>query len=144
MSTCRSTPFSTRLLAWVAGGAFVLATNYCLCEALSRHTHQDALGASHQHAPVGHHDEKVPASHTQSDPCCSTLQAVVTPQTGVMLSGASGPFFQDVPLLVVAHVKYADLSLAPSGLSPPARVPTPARPFYRTAFASHAPPGSLA
>ena len=133
---------SSRFLAYVASASFLLATNYCLCEVFAGgSSHAEA---SHQHAPSGHHEDGAPSSDAQDDPCCSTLQAIVTPQAPVRLSGASQSFFHDVALLVVNGVTFADLSLAPHGLSPPARAPTPSRPIYHTTFASHAPPVCLA
>jgi len=139
MHRFRSAKLSVRFLTGVMGGAFLLATNYCICEAFS-HTHTDS---SHQHSSSGHRDESTPTPEQGYDPCCTTLQAIVTPQASLLLAGTWQPFFQHATLPVVDDVRSADLSLAPSGLSPPARAPTPSRPFYRTIFASHAPPAHL-
>lgn len=127
------------LTAWIAGGAFLLASNYCAGEAFSSsHGHTDS---SHQHAPASHHDES--SSNHEDDPCCATLQAVVTPHSTLL---AAGPqlLFQEVPLQAAQIVRLIDLSFAPTGLSPPARAPAPSRPFYRTTYANHAPPVCLA
>jgi len=129
-----------RLLAGIVGGAFFLAVNYCACEAVA-HEHPDQA-SSHQHAPAGHHDES--PSNEEYNPCCTNLQAIVTPQLSLHLATISHQLFQAIALPVADAVSLADLSLAPSGLSPPAREPTTPRPFYRTTFASHAPPVSLA
>ena len=134
-------PQSMRLFAWIAAGAFVLAANYCICEAFSSDAHEKA---SHQHAPAGHHDEEPPASHTQSDPCCATLQAVLPTLSHLPLPLASHSLLSDLTVQSVDVLGLADLSFAPTGLSPPAREPTPARPFYRTTYANHAPPAHLA
>ncbi len=124
------------LTAWIAGGALLLASNYCVCEAFSsRHTDS----SHHQHAPTSSHHEESPSNH-EVDPCCSTLQAVVTPHSTFLLVAGPQLLFQEVPLETASIVRLVDLSLAPTGLSPPAREPTSARPFYRTTFASHAPP----
>ncbi len=126
-----------QLFPWfavVSALTFLCATNYCAVEAL-------AEGPIHHEGPSGHsHNEGVPTPKDQSDPCCSTLQAVVTPPFNLLIVAGPQPLFQEVPLQSPNGVRVADLSLAPSGLSPPARAPTPARPFYRTTFASHAPP----
>ena len=129
------------IVAWVVGGAFVVATHYCVCEALnSDHAHADR---SHEHAPGGHHDET--PSNNAYDPCCATLQAVVTPQASLLLfAPGSQTLFQEIPLQSNNVARFVDVPLAPSGLSPPAREPTPTQPFYRTTFASHAPPVCLA
>ena len=132
----------SRLVACDTGVAFLLATHYSVCEVFAGGAAQ--AEASHQPATFGLHDEGTPSSDTHADPCCATLQAIVTPSTSLVFAGASQPFFQDITLSVIAHVRFADLSSASSGLSPPARAPTPARPFYRTTFASHAPPVCLA
>ena len=133
---------SSRLLVWAVGAVFLLATRYCVCEAFAGgFSHAES---SHQHATPGRHDDGAPTSDTASDPCCATLQAIVTPQTTILLSAASQLLFRDVALPAVSRFDSANLSLAASGLSPPAREPTRSRPFYRTTFASHAPPVCLA
>ncbi|GEM_PF-5010848 len=131
---------SARLIAWIVVAVFVLATNYCAYETVTN-GHARADG-DYQRAPAGHHDESS-SSHDHAA-CCVTLQAVVTQQPSLLLAGASQPLLQEIPLQSVHLIRSVDLSLAPSGLSPPAREPTPARPFYRTTFANHAPPAYLA
>ena len=134
-------PQLMRPFAWIAAGAFLLAANYCICEAFSSDAHEEA---SHQHAPAGHHDEQAPASHTQSDPCCAAMQAATTPKVDFQL--ASSPAWQLQPLVLESSWITALLepSRTASGLSPSAREPTPTRPFYRTTYANHAPPVRLA
>ena len=139
MATSCARKQGVRVLAWVAGTAFLLATHYCICEAFS--SSRGHVDSSHQHAPASHHDES-PSNH-EDDPCCATLQAVVTPHSALLVAGPQ-LLFQEVPLQAANIVRLADLSFAPTGLSPPAREPTSARPFYRTTFASHAPPIHLA
>jgi hypothetical protein len=134
-------PQLMRPFAWIAAGAFLLAANYCICEAFSSDAHEEA---SHQHAPAGHHDEQAPASHTQSDPCCATLQAVLPTLGHLQLPLASHSLLSDLTVQSVDVPGFADLSFAPTGLSPPAREPTATRPFYRTTYANHAPPVRLA
>lgn len=129
---------SSRPLVWVVGAAFLLATNYCLSEAFAAsHTPSES---SHHQAPSGHHDEGSPASGTQDDPCCTALQAILTPQPSLQLAATTHQLFQAMAVQAADAVRCADRSLAPSGLSPPPREPTPTRPFYRTTFANHAPP----
>lgn len=131
---------SVRLRAGVVVGAFVFATNYCVLETFSSDSARTE--STHQHTPADHHEES--PSNNDYDPCCATLQAVVTQQPSLLLAGASQPLLQKIPLQSADITRSLDFSLAPSGLSPPVREPTSARPFYRTAFASHAPPAFLA
>ncbi|MDP3702922.1 MAG: hypothetical protein Q8R78_00815, partial [Candidatus Omnitrophota bacterium] len=96
-------------LAWVAGGAFVFATLYCICEAIGANVaHAED---SHQHAPAGHHEES--SSNNEYDPCCATLQAVVTPQASLFLAGTSQLLFQEVPLRAATTTRRVDLSFVP-------------------------------
>ena len=129
-------------IAAVAAFAFLLAINYCVCEAFSAdHTHSEH---SQQHSSSGDHDEDGPASNNQSDPCCATLQAVVSSSgTPQVLSSTPTlvPFSASLNSEVTPHTQ---LAYAPSGLSPPVEAPPPRLPFYRTTYANHAPPVRLA
>jgi len=126
-------------IAAVAAFAFLLANNYCVCEAFSgEHSHAENAD---QHAAASHHDES--SSNNAYDPCCSTLQAIGTSQAALILDGPAQLFFH---VIRPQHLQLAsiELPLTASGLSPPAREPTPVQPFYRTTFANHAPPIYLA
>ncbi|MBI3996455.1 MAG: hypothetical protein HY352_02225 [Candidatus Omnitrophica bacterium] len=126
---------SIRLSAWIVGGALLMATNYCAYEAFSGgHAH---VNDTHQHAPVDHHDE---SPSRANDSCCSTLHAVVIPQFTLLLARGSPLLRQAMSLQAIPLVGFIDLSAIPNNLSPPAHEPIPARPFYRTTFANHAPP----
>ena len=137
--TTRRAEYRKRFMAWIAVGcsvAFVGASNYCNLEAVAAHP------AGHQHdeessTPAHHHEEGAGV-------CCSAMQAITTSKFDCHL--ASSPAWQLPPLALqsVWLVSFLEPSRTTSGLSPPAREPTPARPFYRTAFASHAPPVCLA
>ncbi len=133
---------SVRLLAGVAAGAFVFAATACVREAFSSDSARIESAHQDTRAPAGSH-KKSPANHDH-DPCCATLRTVVTQHPGLLLAGASQPLLQRIPLPSAYLIRSVDLSFAPSGLSPPAREPIPVRLFYRTTFASHAPPAFLA
>lgn len=129
-------------VAVVAAFAFLFAINYCACEAFSAdHAHS---GPSQQHSPTGHHDEHAPTSQDQSDPCCATLQAVVLSPGTLQVASSTPTVLPSVVSRGAAITLRTQLVAVPSGLSPPVREPTPARPFYRTTFANHAPPARLA
>ena len=128
--------------------AFLGATNYCNVEAFaeqssSHHDTHQAASANH------HHDEKTPspAQHHDTDcsvTCCSAMQAVVVPQQQYRLAASLTWHLQDLALESQWLASFVEPSRTASGLSPPAREPTPAKPFYRTTFANHAPPICLA
>ena len=129
---------------WIAMGCcvtFLLATSYCSVEALLTHSAQDEHASHHQ--PTDHHDEdsRTP-SHDQATTCCVTLQAVLASKVEFSLyrvAGIPSVDFESLrPATLIALSRFAH------GLSPPTREPPPARPFYRTTFASHAPPVQLA
>ena len=110
-------------LPWIAGFsvlAFFLAINFCSAEALIPHAHDDA------------------------SLCCNTIQAIAASKLNVQLPPLTKW------LLVSLDVKSLGTSLLvesaglASGLSPPPRTAIPALPFYRTAYASLAPPAHLA
>ena len=129
-------------IAAVAAFAFLLAINYCVCEAFS--TDHAQSESSQQHSPSGHHDESGPASNNQSDSCCATLQAVVF-SPGTPQSASSTPtLLRSIVSLGADMPLRTQLTAVPNGLSPPIREPTAPRPFYRTTYANHAPPVRLA
>lgn len=137
---------SNRLLipgiAAVAAFAFLLASNYCVSEAFTgEHAHPES---SHQHTSTGHHDDKTPTSQDQSDPCCSTLLAAVSSPGIFQIASSTPTLLTFLASLGAEVVLRTQLTTVPSGLSPPAQAPPPRLPFYRTAFASHAPPVCLA
>jgi len=133
--------------AVVCSVAFFGASNYCNLEAFTAHS---AHGESSHHAAAPtHHDEEsssAPVNHheDESAACCAAMQAVTTPKADFYLTSSSA--WQLHPLVVESSwiTSLLEPSRTASGLSPPVREPPPARPFYRTTFASHAPPAYLA
>ena len=127
--------------AIVVSFTFLTATNYCSLEAFAEH-----VESSH------HHEEASPRSHDEGssipdhdqDSCCATLQAIVTPTTNLHLVHPSAAALSFLALSTSGTTTLIDVAHVASGLSPPAREPTPTVPFYRTTFASHAPPIFLA
>ena len=116
-------------LACLCSVAFLLANQYCALEAFAEH--------HDEHAPAvpGHHDEAVQ--------CCAVMQAVVASRANLHV--ASSPAWQLHPLAFESvFVSVFEPTYAASGLSPPTQESPPAKPFYRTTFASHAPPVHLA
>jgi hypothetical protein len=141
----RSLPRNRRVitgLAAVAALAFAVSMHYCVCETFAG-SHPQA-DASHQHDPSSHHDTEHSSPGSQSDPCCSTLLAITTPRENFNLVGSSAPVLQARLLHTPSLTPLVELSMAPTGLSPPPRAPTPRLPFYRTTYANHAPPVRLA
>ena len=132
--------------AIVCAIAFVWASNYCNVEAFSSH-HSDDHSA-HQTADPAHHDDgsSTPGQHHEEDAdfCCTTIQAVVASRLDFSLSKASTPLLHALPLQSFWSEALPVPSRTASGLSPPPQELPPARPFYRTTFASHAPPIYLA
>ena len=129
-------------IAAVAAFAFLLAINYCVCEAFSAdRAHSEP---SQQHSPAGHHDDNAPASQDQSDPCCATLQAVASSTRTPQVASFTLSSFPFVVLLGSEIAPRTQRAAVHSGLSPPAREPPAQALFYRTTFASHAPPARLA
>ena len=138
-----------RKLAWfmwvspVAALALFFAVNYCNVEALVPHAHSDA---SHQPMASSHHhdEDTAPYHHADTAACCETIQAVTASTLAIQLRPMS-------PWMLVAcdgESVWSDALIESPGLasgrSPPARAPTPKLLFYRTTFASHAPPVPLA
>lgn len=125
---------------------FIGAVNYCNIEVFAAHPaqHHDA----HQSTSTEHHDEdsSAPTHHRDesSVSCCAAMQALAASKSDFNL--ASSPAWQLQPLALQSSwlASFLEPSRTASGLSPPAREPTPARPFYRTTYASLAPPVRLA
>lgn len=133
-------------LALVCSVGFLGAAQHCTLEAFASHP-TEHHGAQHVSAGAQPHEESsAPAQHDQecTVSCCAAMQAVVTSTIDWQ------PAWHPAGHLRLAVLRSpqleASLKLARtmSGLSPPPREPTPARPFYRTTFASHAPPVVLA
>jgi len=126
--------------------AFFGAVNYCTIEAFAAHPaqHHDA----HQSASTDHHDEEssTPTHHhdENSASCCAAMQALATSRSDFNLASSPAWHLQPLPLQSSWTTALLEPSRTASGLSPPAREPTPARPFYRTTYASLAPPVRLA
>lgn len=140
-----------RVRAWVAGVcsvAFVGAVNYCDLEAFAAcPAHTD--DSHHAAEPAHHHGESpaTPASHHEQESltCCAAMQAVTAPKVAFQL--ASSPAWRLQPLVLGSSwiTSLLEPSRPASGVSPPTREPPPpARPFYRTTYANHAPPVCLA
>ena len=128
-------------LAFFCSVAFLLASQYCALESFAaphEHSGHDAAEHHDEHSPAipGHHDKAVQ--------CCASIQAVVASRAN--LNVASSPAWQLHPLALksVLLVSIFEPARTTSGLSPPTQESPPARPFYRTTSAGHAPPVSLA
>ena len=136
----------SRWLPIVCSVAFLGAINYCTLEALAAHPAQSH--DSHPSASTKHHDDEssTPAHHHDQDSvsCCLAMQAVVTSK--IPFHPTSNLAGQLHPWVLQSAWPGSRLenTCTANGLSPPTREPTPARPFYRTTFASHAPPVYLA
>lgn len=150
MITCRRGTRRNSIRAWFAilcSVAFFGASHYCNLEAFAAHP---AHSESARHAASSaHHDDEsssTPADHHEDESvaCCAAMQAVTTPKVDFHL--ASSPAWPLHPLALESSLipSLLEPSRTPSGLRPPAREPPPVRPFYRTTFANHAPPASLA
>ena len=133
---------SLPLIAGFSALAFFFAINYCNAEALIPHAHADQ---SSQHASSeDQHDHHTTPAHDDASLCCNTIQAIAASKLNIQLP----PLTQW--LLVSLDVKSLGTSLLvesaglTSGLSPPPRPAFPALPFYRTTYASLAPPAPLA
>ena len=137
---------STSEIAVVCSFAFLAASNYCNLEAFAEPTHHHP--SSHQSASAEHHEDGASTPSNQHEEhsvfCCSAMQAVVASRLSYQL--ASSSVWQLHPLILesVWLVSVFAPTRTASGLSPPTQESPPARPFYRTTFASHAPPVSLA
>ena len=131
--------------AVVCAIAFLGASNYCNVEAFA--AHPTPRQEAHHSATAEHHDEQstTPAHHHDdgSLACCSAIQAITASKFEFRLASAFAWQFHPPAPQSSWFASVPEPSRTASGLSPPAREPTPARPFYRTTFASHAPPVSL-
>lgn len=134
----------TQVCAWIAMVAFSVAINYCAWEAFATPPAQNE--SSHHHETSDHHPEgeHPTESHDEVAGCCETLQAIITSKldttAGVVVTQPlDHPRFNVRPL-----VSLLESSCSTSGRPYPAREPPQERPFYRTTFASHAPPAFLA
>jgi len=129
-------------ITMAAATSFLLAANYCACEALTG-SHPHSAGAHHHQQAAGHHHrEDGHSSDGRADPCCSMLRAITTPSANLLVATFSPTLFRDCAAEVVQPIGWSALTHASTGLSPPARAPTPHLPFYRTTFAGRAPPSS--
>ena len=129
--------------AIVTAFVFFAASNYCNVEALIPHAchgeaadHHEMAAAEHDHdahdeQPAHHHDETASA-------CCKTIQAVVA--TPAQLSLHTVWLAHALPTESLWTGSLVESLRLASGLSPPSREPPSKLPFYRTVFASHAPP----
>jgi hypothetical protein len=125
-------------IAALAAFAFLLAINYCVCEAFSAdHAHNEP---AQQHSPAGHHDDHIPTSEDQANPCCATLQAVIFSRGILQVASSTPTLLPSIASLGVEITLRTQLATVPSGLSPPAQALPPRLPFYRTTYANHAPP----
>ncbi len=138
-----------RITAWyavVCSIAFLGASNYCnleACTAHSTHAHDAQHAATAQphdedsSTPAHHHDEN-------STICCSAMQAIAASTFDFHLASRPAWPFHSPTLQSSWLASLLKPSRTASGLSPPAREPTPANSFYRTTYANHAPPVHLA
>ena len=124
---------------------FFAASNYCNVEALIPHACHSEAADHHEMATAEHdhdaHDEQSAPHHDETAAaCCKAIQAVVATPTHINLHTIRLAHALPMGSLWTGSL-VEPLRLA-SGLSPPSREPPPKLPFYRTAFASHAPPAS--
>lgn len=131
-------------IALVAGVTFWAATNYCLLEALTTHpVHNE----NSHHSDQDHYPNKgLPRSGADEDLCCATLQALLPSKEEPHFSSLTG-FLSNalaLPALRPAALTFTNPSRIASGLSPPTPETVPRPAFYRSVFASHAPPVFLA
>jgi hypothetical protein len=153
----RTTPMTMRrragrqqhISAWgavVCSVAFFGAGNYCTLEAFAAQPSQ-ACETPHAAIPE-HHDEgpSAPTHHSDAGAvaCCSAMQAIAASRVDFRLTPTPAWQLHPFALQPSRFVSLLEPSRTANDLSPPPREPTPARPFYRTTFASHAPPVSLA
>ena len=135
----------SRWCAVACSVAVVWAITYCNVETFVPHA--TASEGSQHHASSDHAAPELPPSdhHDDSTLHCETILNVVTAQR-LEVHVSSRPTGVLRPLVWAGLESNALLELphVASGLSPPTREPPPARPFYRTTFASHAPPVCLA
>lgn len=157
---------SSAWFAVVCSAAFFAVSNHCNLEALAAHPvssescHRAADRAAIEAAKevphaAGHAASSARGhSRTSSAPahpgknnsvtCCAAMQAVTAPKADFRLASNSA-WQLALPALQPAWLAaFLEFSRTASGLSPPAYEPIPARPFYRTAYANHAPPRFLA
>ena len=133
-------------LALLCSVAFLAASHYCNLEAFAAPPTQS--DDTHQSASAEHHDgdSSAPTHHDDEDSvsCCAAMQALAISKSDFNL--ASHPAWQFHPLALhsLRLASFLTPSRTASGVSPPVRDPPPARPFYRTTFANHAPPAHLA
>ncbi len=134
------------LIAAFSAVAFFLASNYCNVEAFVPHAHPEespSHAAADRHDPHGdstpNHD-----NHDETTFCCDTIQAITASRFDVQLHPITNWILTSLELKSIWVDSLIGLPGLASGLSPPARAPTPTVPFYRTAYASLAPPAHLA
>ena len=122
-------------LVLLCGVTFLAAANHCGLEACAGH---------HSEEPGGHHHgESSPAHDSCPDQqvmCCSSLYATPFPKIEIK------PGWVRTGFLETADVLAPFLRISPTsanivtGLSPPLQEVIPRVCFYRSTFASHAPP----
>ena len=122
--------------------AFLWAITYCQVDAFVPHFGE----SSHQEASAEHQDETLPTpGHDEANLHCETVQALLAaPKLEVKLHALTTGFVHPGALAPLWADAFREPLRLASGLSPPARAPPPARPFYRTTYANHAPPVRLA
>ena len=128
--------------ALVATVALLIGMNYCAWEDLVQHHQHD--GQAHEHHASGQHHRESQDAHHQFDPCCSMLQAIAAAPSDLVLAKTPPSILHTLLLLPVPGSLSIARSSVPTGLSPPACAPIPKALFYRTTFASHAPPSAVA
>ncbi len=130
-----------RWIGLLCSTAFFAASNYCVLETLAAHP---APAEGSHHSDTAGHDSGIPARGDDGELCCIALQSVLLPATDLHLARPNVP----VHSLSASEAPCPKLPITSPGStigwSPPERGSPPATPFYRTTFASHAPPAFLA
>lgn len=130
------------LIAGLSAGVFFFAINSCNAEALIPHAHADQ---SHQHASSeDQHDHRTAPAHDDASLCCTTIQAIAASKLNVQLSPLTKWLLVSLDVQSLGTSLLVESAGLTSGLSPPPRTTIPALPFYRTTYASLAPPAHLA
>ena len=142
---------SHNVVAWTSFACafiFLVAGSYCNLEAFIPHSHSDS--PTHHGSAAEHHEHpaSVPShdDHEQeaSDICCEAIKTVVVPTVTLELPQFAHELLHPYVAVAVWSGAFVESHRLATGLSPPTRAPTAQQPFYRTTFASHAPPVSLA
>ena len=132
-------------LALLGSVAFFGAGNYCTLEAFQAPpAHHERV--CHAGSAAHHADESSPQPahhHEGGSRCCVAMQAIAASRLDVHLASPATRLLHALTHERLGSVYVRAAARLARGVGPPLRAPMPAQPFYRTAFASHAPPVCL-